>query len=128
MIGIGTKLYSIFANKCPKCHKGDAFVSNNPSKKMLDMNKNCAHCGFRFEKETGFYYGAMYISYALNIALFVSFLVAYNVLLENYISGTYLMLIYVALTVVLMPIYFRLSRMIWLNIFEDYDPNFRQTV
>jgi len=63
----------------------------------------------------------------LNIALFVTTIVAYFVLLDQYISGTLLMIIYVSLTAILMPIYYRLSRTIWLNFFNSYAPEKRGT-
>ena len=32
------------------------------------MHEDCPHCGHHFEKEPGFFLGAMYVSYALTIA------------------------------------------------------------
>jgi Ca2+/Na+ antiporter len=63
----------------------------------------------------------------LNIALFVTCIVAYFVLLDQYIEGWLLMTIYVSLTVILIPVYYRLSRMIWINFFESYHPEKRGT-
>lgn len=111
--------------KCPRCHEGNVFETRNPYKKMTAVKETCSHCGLRYEKEMGFFYGAMYVSYMLNIALFVTSVVAYFILLDQYISGTTLMIIYVSLTVILMPIYYRLSRTIWLNFFNSYDPEKR---
>ncbi len=127
MFGKGSRLYSIFAMKCPRCHEGDVFETHNPYKKMTAIKETCSHCGLRYEKEMGFFYGAMYVSYMLNIALFVTSVVAYFILLDQYISGTLLMIIYVSLTVVLMPVYYRLSRTIWLNFFNSYAPEKRGT-
>lgn len=125
MFGKSSRLYSIFAMKCPRCHEGDVFETRNPYKKMTAVKETCSHCGLRYEKEMGFFFGAMYVSYMLNIALFVTTIVAYFVLLDQYISGTLLMIIYVLLTAILMPVYYRLSRTIWLNFFNSYDPEKR---
>lgn len=84
MFGKGSKLYSIFAMKCPRCHEGDVFETRNPYKKMTALKETCPHCGLRYEKEMGFFFGAMYVSYMLNIALFVTTIVAYFVLLDQY--------------------------------------------
>ncbi|GGD60131.1 hypothetical protein GCM10011514_25110 [Emticicia aquatilis] len=127
MFGKGSRLYSIFAMKCPRCHEGDVFETHNPYQKMTAIKETCPHCGLRYEKEMGFFYGAMYVSYMLNIALFVTSVVAYFILLDQYISGTLLMVIYVSLTVILMPVYYRLSRTIWLNFFNSYAPEKRGT-
>lgn len=75
----------------------------------------------------GFFFGAMYVSYMLNIALFVTCIVAYFVVLDQYIEGWLLMTIYVSITVILIPVYYRLSRTIWLNFFQSYDPDERGT-
>lgn len=127
MFGKGSRIYSILAMKCPRCHEGDIFETKNPYNKMSAIHKNCPHCELRYEKEMGFFFGAMYVSYMLNIALFVTCIVAYFVLLDQYISGTLLMIIYVLLTIVLMPVYYRLSRTIWLNFFNSYEPEKRGT-
>lgn len=127
MLGKGSKLYSIFRMKCPRCHEGDLFKTSNPYVKTNEMHENCPHCGLRYEKETGYFFGAMYVSYMLNIAVFVTFIVAYFVLLDQYISGTVLMVAYVGLTLILNPIYSRLSRVIWLNFWQNYEPEKRGT-
>jgi uncharacterized protein (DUF983 family) len=59
--------YSTFANKCPRCHAARVFESNNAYnfKNGLKMYKHCASCGLKYEREVGYFYGAMYISYAV---------------------------------------------------------------
>ncbi|MFN3489000.1 MAG: DUF983 domain-containing protein [Emticicia sp.] len=89
---------------------------------MSAIHTNCSHCGLRYEKEMGFFFGAMYVSYMLNIALFVTAVVAYFVLLDQYLEGWALMTIYVLITALLVPVYYRLSRTIWLNFFDSYHP------
>ncbi|MEY4912742.1 MAG: hypothetical protein RL025_569, partial [Bacteroidota bacterium] len=37
------------------------------------MHQDCPHCGFHFEIEPGFFWGAMYISYAFSVAVSVTF-------------------------------------------------------
>jgi hypothetical protein len=52
----GTKLYSIFNNKCPKCHQGDFFVTKSAYEKdFIKMHDKCEHCGEIFNKEVGFF-------------------------------------------------------------------------
>ena len=71
----GTKLYSIFKGKCPRCHEGDFFVEKHPYKlsKMAHIHKACSVCGENFEREPGFYFGAAYVSYGLTVALWLPF-------------------------------------------------------
>lgn len=70
----GTKFYSIARGKCPRCMNGDIYPVNNPYrlKNLTDLNPRCTHCKQNFEPEPNFYYGAMYVSYAYTVALFVA--------------------------------------------------------
>jgi uncharacterized protein (DUF983 family) len=69
----GTKLYSIFKLKCPKCHEGEFFESRlYDLKKLGHVLEECPTCKTSYVPEPGFYFGAMYVSYALGVALFVT--------------------------------------------------------
>lgn len=110
-------LGSVLKNKCPRCSKGDLFLTKNPYS-FSDIDKmpdTCPNCGQKYWIEPGFYYGAMYVSYALTIALSVAVFVAMIVLWEFDIKW-YLGLNLAAMAV-LFPLIFRLSRSIWAHIF-----------
>jgi hypothetical protein len=117
----GTKIYSVFKNKCPKCHEGQFFETANPFilSKLSKMPDNCPVCGQKYEPETGFFYGAMYVSYALGVALFVAVWVAINVLAPEMGAGGIIAWVLVALFV-FFPLNFKLSRLVWINIFVKY--------
>ncbi len=40
--------------------------------KFAEMNDHCLHCGATFNPEPGFYYGAMFVSYAFTVAIVVT--------------------------------------------------------
>ncbi len=122
MIKKGTKLYSIFKNKCPRCQEGEFFETTNPYdlKRMGKMHEKCSVCEQKFEPETGFYFGAMYVSYALGVAIFVSIWVACLVLSPDMHPAGIFGLVVLGL-LVLFPISFRLSRRIWINLFVKYE-------
>ena len=111
------KLEATIRMKCPKCGEGDVFQTKNPYKKMDAMNENCPKCNYKFEKEHGFFYGAMYVSYGLNIALFVVFTVGYFLFFKDKIDWRIYIGIYVLLTILLVPVYYRFSRSAWLQMF-----------
>jgi len=120
----GTILYSIFKNKCPKCNEGDFFEDNNPLhlKKVMKMNTYCSHCGFKYEIEPSFFYGAMYISYALTVGLaIITFIILYLINLDL----LYIFIIIFVNLVLFTPYTLRLSRLIYGNIFISYDPSYR---
>lgn len=113
-------LYSIVNNKCPKCHEGNFFETNNPYKlsRFDKMPHNCPVCNEDFERETGFYYGAMYVSYGLTVAFGVGVFLLVSVLL-GYDVVTFLVTFGV-LQVVLMPVFYRMARLVWINLFVKY--------
>lgn len=120
----GKRLYSILNNKCPRCQEGDFYLSKHPYQ-FRNFGKNhqkCSVCDYKFEKEPGYFYGAMYVSYGLTVAFSVAITVAIFVLFPNSGYKTYMVSILLGL-VILMPLSFRLSRLIWMNLFQHYDKN-----
>ncbi|WP_338226691.1 DUF983 domain-containing protein [Algoriphagus taiwanensis] len=83
------------------------------------MRKNCENCSQSFEPEPGFYFGAMFISYALNTVLFIAVWVAYSTLVEEFSILELLLLIGMS-ALLLLPVFFRLSRSIWITIFVPF--------
>ncbi len=120
----GSKLYSIFTGTCPRCQNESMYTNKNPYKlaEVLDINESCSHCQLTYRMEPSFFYGAMYVSYAVGIAFAVAagsisyfiFKVSINMLFVA-IIGT---------LIVFAPIIMRLSRNIWINIFVHYDKNY----
>lgn len=121
MIKKGSKLYSIFKMKCPKCQEGDFFISHPYNlKRAGDIHEKCSNCGVKYAKEPGFYYGAMYVSYALMVALFVTLWVSFNLFFEE--INIYVQLsIIIAAFLVLTPYMYALSKIIWANLFFKYE-------
>jgi len=122
MIGEGNKLYSVLNNKCPQCHRGDFFVkkSSFAFKGFSQMHDSCSNCGLSFQQEPGYYFGAMYVSYAINVAIMVSVWVAFLVLAGDDFNIGWMIFTSVILGLVLTPMTFRLSRLGWINFFVSY--------
>lgn len=121
IVGKGSKIYSIFKMKCPQCQEGDFFVSHPYDlKRAGDLHLNCSKCGLKYSKEPGFYYGAMYVNYALGVALFVALWVSFNLFFPDVSVGWQIGLI-IFFTVILTPYMYALSKIIWANFFIKYD-------
>ncbi len=117
----GSKLFSVFKGKCPQCHEGDFFVSHPYDLSHLgDVRESCDQCGLKFSKEPGFYYGAMYVAYALGVATFVTIWVSLN-LFFNELSTTIQIAFVIAGIFILGPILFSLSKIIWANMFIPFE-------
>ncbi|UZD21097.1 DUF983 domain-containing protein [Algoriphagus halophytocola] len=110
-------LKSIYQCKCPRCHQGDMFLRGKLlSSKFSVMNKCCAHCGQAFEPEPGYYFGAMFVSYAINTALFITAWLALSIVHPDY-SLTLLLAILGITVLIFVPFIYRISRAIWISIF-----------
>jgi len=122
-------LPAILRNRCPRCRQGYIFKTNNAyalkKSAYMKMYDNCPVCGQPTEIEVGFYYGTGYVSYALCVALTVTFFVAWYVLIGFNIDDNRIFWCLgtdIVLLVVLQPVLMRLSRTLWLSWFVKYDP------
>ncbi|MEO8067446.1 MAG: DUF983 domain-containing protein [Flavobacteriales bacterium] len=121
MIAKGTKLFSIVHFKCPHCHEGEFFVDSNPYniKHVGDILKSCPACKRPFSREPGFYYGGMYISYGLSVALFVAIWMLMSALWPGISAFAIVAVIAIALVLVA-PWFYALSKITWANLFFKY--------
>lgn len=117
----GTKLYSIFTGSCPKCHGESMYKNNNPYvlPEVLDMHDTCSNCKTKYKIEPSFFYGSMYVSYAVGIAFATAAFVISFFVFNASLSTVFISIV---ITLILcLPIILRLSRNIWINFFMSYD-------
>jgi len=121
MIKKGNKLYSIFTGVCPKCHQESMYPTNNPYiiKDVINVKDHCSKCGTKYRMEPSFFFGAMYVSYAVGIAFAVAAFVISYMFLGSDITTAFIAII--GTLVVFIPVIMRWSRNIWINIFMHYD-------
>ncbi len=117
----GTKMFSITRNKCPKCHEGDFFkygFTYVPGK-VSELHEHCPKCDFKYMIEPSFFYGAMYVGYAITVAMCVITFLLTVILVDISLLESFAV-IFVVL-VFMMPLNLRLSRILWINMFVSYD-------
>ncbi|MGO4818966.1 DUF983 domain-containing protein [Flavobacterium sp. W22_SRS_FP1] len=126
MLKKGSKLYSILTGTCPKCQKESMYLDPNPLHlgKTLKMNEKCSHCGLKYQIEPSFFYGAMYVSYGLNVAVGIAAFVISYIVFEASLKDAFISII--ASLIILFPFILRWSRNIYINMFVSYDPTFKQ--
>ncbi|MFK7908008.1 MAG: DUF983 domain-containing protein [Chitinophagales bacterium] len=115
------KLWTILSLKCPRCQEGKLFNNPNPYN-INDIDKmpsHCPNCNLDYEPELGFWYGAMFVSYAVT-AVFLIIVLGFSLIVQGSISRTYLW-ICIAFMLLTWPYIFRVSRSIWLNISQFVD-------
>jgi uncharacterized protein (DUF983 family) len=104
----GSRFWAIVRQRCPRCREGRVFRG------LVDMNPACPVCGLPFEREQGYFLGAMYISYALSIVLLGLVTWLLYLLLPEWDLGTLVLLGCVAY-LPLVPLVFRYSRVMWIH-------------
>tara|TARA_R110001599_G_scaffold63492_4_gene176791 strand:- start:6199 stop:6492 length:294 start_codon:yes stop_codon:yes gene_type:complete len=84
------------------------------------MNDNCPHCNYKFEREPGYFYGAMFMSYGITMAeALVTFIIIQLLNLDLSVDGTMGIIIAVIL-IFIFPNY-KLSRVLWMYTFTKKD-------
>lgn len=120
----GTKLFSVLTGTCPKCQNEKMYINQNPYNlsDVFEMHESCSKCGLKYKIEPSFFFGAMYVSYAVGIAFGVASFVISNFIFKANLKTSFASII--ATLVIFMPIIMRLSRNIWINFFVSYNKDF----
>ncbi len=104
--------------RCPRCLRGRLFRG------LLDMWERCPVCGLRFEREAGYFTGAMYASYLIALPLvFAIFGVMWLFSSRTLLAAEVLLLVTAVLFVPLVPLVFRYSRVLWLYFDWRFGPD-----
>lgn len=112
---IRSLLGALASGRCPRCCDGRVFHGR------FAMHAACPRCGLRFEREPGYFTGAMYVSYALALPLLVLFLFAAGwALPQAGLAGR--LAIAVLLFLPFVPVVFRASRIVWIHLDRTFDP------
>lgn len=99
--------------KCPRCRVGKVYenpVYSFGSQKIL---KSCAHCGLIYEREPGYFYAAMYVSYGFIVGELVTIGLSINILTGSSNPWLYISIM-LGIVLLLAPFNHRYSRMMLL--------------
>lgn len=116
-----TNLINILNNKCPNCHNGSVFKHHLLHFRFTfpKMNEKCSHCDFKFEKEPGFFFGAMFVSYGVGVAeALITYFIA-----SLFFDKTFDLRIIPIIGIVIITLTrfnIKLSRIIWIYLFKNY--------
>jgi len=111
-----SQLVAIVKAKCPRCRRGKIFSGSLYGLNLQTTNEHCSHCGMRFEVEPGYFYGAMYVSYAFVVGEMLNVgLLTYLITGNDKSPWLYITTILLSI-LVLTPINFRYSRVLLLHL------------
>lgn len=99
-------LWDLLRLRCPVCREGTVFTG------PYAMNETCPHCGIRFERENGYFLGAMVFAYVMGVASVVPTIILlvrrYEAEMPTVIGVPILQLL------LLQPLIYMYSRMMWM--------------
>jgi|SRR5271170_7530055 len=104
-----------FLQRCPRCLEGAVFEG------MVKMREACPVCGLSFQREAGYYLGAMYFSYAIACTFIGGVTIALLLLAPGH-DDRLVALLASALFLPLVPLTFRWSRVLWMHLDQIFDP------
>jgi uncharacterized protein (DUF983 family) len=107
---------------CPRCRAGHIF-RGSLFKGFPKMYELCPVCGLKFEREEGYFLGAMYISYLLALMTIVGLALVLWFFLRWSIQKTAIWA--VVLFLPLAPTLTLLSRVMWIYLDQAVDPEKR---
>ncbi|RZL17604.1 MAG: DUF983 domain-containing protein [Pedobacter sp.] len=112
-----TEFQAVVQCKCPRCRKGDIFPGKMYGFQIQRTNEHCTFCDLRFEREPGYFYVAMFVSYAMNVIEIITIGVgAYTFGLKlEYENLWYFVGLIMAGILLLSPFNYRYSRVILLH-------------
>ena len=96
--------------RCPRCGRSPLYAG------WFRMHERCAACGLRYEREQGYFVGAIYVNYAVTVIV-----AAGTVLVLDWTVGLSLaaqLAVGIALGALVPVLFFRYARSLWLSL--DY--------
>ena len=106
--------YAIRHLLCPRCYTGAIFRG------VLAMNKRCPVCDLRFEREPGYFIGAMYFAYAMSLPTGGALVALIWYLMRWQLWQC--MVVALAVYLPFVPLIVRYSRVLWLHWDRAIDP------
>ncbi|GIZ08989.1 hypothetical protein FUMI01_17160 [Flavobacterium sp. UMI-01] len=83
------------------------------------MHSHCSHCHFKFEKEPGYFFGAMYMNYGLTVAQSIATYGIAQIFFKETFDIRIIPIIAVVI-VVMASFNIRFSRLLWIYLFKGY--------
>ena len=109
-----SRLKAIWRLRCPRCLSGEVFES------LWKMRRTCPSCQLEYEREQGYFLGAMYFSYGMGLALGAPMALLLMVF-WNFSMNEFLLALLLALAL-FSPLLFRYSRILWMHLDQCVDP------
>ena len=124
-MGTATKLSplsDIFHQRCPRCRMGNIF-RYSIFRGFPKMHERCPVCDLKFDREPGYFLGAMYVSYGLGIGVIALIATVIWSLTAWWITKDIIWA--VVLFLPLAPTITLFARVLWIYLDQTIDPEQR---
>ncbi|HTN72355.1 MAG TPA: DUF983 domain-containing protein [Methylomirabilota bacterium] len=108
MLGSGLRL------KCPRCGIGALY------ERPFKMYSVCPHCGLKFEREQGYFVGAIYVNYAATVMIAVPGFFILDAFTNMTINEQ--LIIWIPFAIIFPLLFFHHSRSLWLALDHFLNP------
>ena len=118
-------MQAVLQSKCPKCRTGNMYSGSAYGLSKQKMHEFCPHCNFKFEIEPGYFYAAMYVSYAFSVAEVLTLALATAFFTHSESPWLNIGVLFTAI-VIFAPFNYRYSRLVLLHYLSPkvtFDPN-----
>ena len=112
-------LASMFGQRCPRCREGRIF-RYSIFRGFPKMCERCSVCDLKFQREEGYFLGAMYISFGLALVIIALISVLLWVITGWWITRVTIWA--VVLFLPLAPAISLLARVLWIYLDQAFDP------
>ncbi|MES2565880.1 MAG: DUF983 domain-containing protein [Bacteroidota bacterium] len=111
-------IMNVLKEKCPNCEKGNVYEKKKKFFELPVMKVKCDLCHYHFDREPGYFLGAMYISYGLAVFQGILTFLFLHFLFPG-IPTIAVVLIILAVICLLSMKNYKLSRVIYMHIFPE---------
>jgi len=109
-------LHALFHGLCPRCRVGKIY------QRRLTMYETCSVCGLKYEREQGYFLGAMGVGYVLGLSLLAALIAFLSYIVFPQWPAYKAILPALALYLPLLPSVSRCARIIWIHFDRTMDP------
>jgi len=108
-----SRLVALFEQRCPQCREGRPFQG------LYAMAPRCPVCGTNFEREPGYWLGALYFSYGLALALVLP-VTAW--MMHRGVESFTIVMATLGQAALWSPLTYRYARLFWMYLDQAVDP------
>jgi uncharacterized protein (DUF983 family) len=109
-------MLSIIQEKCPHCGQSHVFKKGTKLFEIPVMYEKCTNCNYKFDREPGYFFGAMYVSYGIAVFFGILTFLIFNVIFPSFPVEFSLVAIATVILLIAKKNY-KLSRIIFIHLF-----------